>query len=55
MSQFTFAPTCNLINEVDLRRDFEDFSRNIRCRWYFRNKPSDDFSSNVPAFRPKTQ
>ena len=25
----------------------------MRCRWYFRNEPSDDFS-NVPAFRPKS-
>ena len=49
-----FAPTPNLINEADLRRDFEDFSRKMRCRWYFRNEPSDDFS-NVPAFRPKSQ
>ena len=49
-----FAPTPNLINEADLRRDFEDFSRKMRYRWYFRNEPSDDFS-NVPAFRPKSQ
>ena len=26
----------------------------MRCRWHFRNEPSDDFS-NVPAFRPKSQ
>ena len=51
-----FAPTPNLINEADLQRDFEDFSRKMRCRWYFRNEPSDDFSNaNVPAFRPKSQ
>ena len=49
-----FVPTPNLINEAVLRRDFEDFSRNMRCRWYFRNEPSYDFS-NVPAFRPKSQ
>ena len=49
-----FVPTPNLINEADLRRDFEDFSRKMRCRWHFRNEPSDDFS-NVPAFRPKSQ
>ena len=49
-----FVPTPNLINEADLRRDFEDFSRKMRCRWYFRNEPSDDFS-NVPVFRPKSQ
>ena len=38
-----FVPTPKLINEADLRRDFEDFSRKMRCRWYFRNEPSDDF------------
>ena len=27
-----FVPTPNLINETDFRRDFEDFSRKIRCR-----------------------
>ena len=48
------VPTPNLINEADFRRDFEDFSRKMRCRWYFRNEPSDDFS-NVPALRPKSQ
>ena len=26
----------------------------MRCRWYFRNEPSHNFS-NVPAFRPKSQ
>ena len=49
-----FVPTPNLINEADLRRDFEDFSRKMRCRWYFRNQLSDDFS-NVLAFRSKSQ
>ena len=49
-----FVPTHNLINEADLRGDFEDFSGKMRCRWYFRNEPSDDFSSG-PAFRPKSQ
>ena len=27
-----FVPTPNLINEADLRRDLEDFSRKMRCR-----------------------
>ena len=49
-----FVPTPNLINETDFRRDFEDFSRKIRCRWYFRNESSHNFS-NVPAFRPTSQ
>ena len=49
-----FAPTPDLINEADLRREFEDFSRKMRCRWYFKNEPSGNFN-NVPAFRPKSQ
>ena len=49
-----FSPTPNLINETDPRRNFENFSRKMRCRWYFRNEPSDDFS-NGPAFRPRFQ
>ena len=49
-----FAPTPNLINEADLRRDLKNFRRKIGCRWYFSNEPSDNFS-NVPAFRPKFQ
>ena len=49
-----FVPTPSLINEADLQRDFEDFSRKMRCRSYLRNEPSDGFS-NVLAFRPKSQ
>ena len=49
-----FVTTPNLIHEADCQSDFEDFSRKMRCRWYFRNEPSDDFS-NVPAFRHKSQ
>ena len=49
-----FGPTLNLINEADLRRDSEDCSRKMKCRWHFRNEPSDNFM-DVPAFRPKSQ
>ena len=49
-----FVPTHNLINEADFRRDFEDFNRKMKCRWHFRNEPSDNFS-NLPASRPKSQ
>ena len=45
-----FVPTPNLINEENLRRDFDDFSRKMRCKWYFRNELSDNFSE-VPAFK----
>ena len=47
-----FVPTPNLINEENLRWDFDDFSRKMRCKWYFRNKISANFSE-VPAFKPK--
>ena len=30
-----------------------DFSRKIRCQWYFRKEPSDNFNE-VPAFKPKS-
>ena len=48
-----FVPTPNIINEEDLRRDFGEFSRKMRCKWYFRDELSPNFSE-VPAFRPKS-
>ena len=48
-----FAPTPNIINEEDLRRDFSKFSINIRCKWNFTDEPSPNFSE-VPLFRPKS-
>ena len=33
-----FSPTPSFINEADLRRDFNEFSGNMRRKWYFRNK-----------------
>ena len=48
-----FIPTPNIINEENLRGDFGEFARKMRCKWYFRDKPSPDFSK-VPAFRPKS-
>ena len=44
-----FAPTPHITNEEDLRKDFGEFSGKVRCRWYFRDEPSPDFSE-VPAF-----
>ena len=44
-----FVPTPNIINEEDLRRDFGEFSRKMRCKWYFKDEPSPNFSE-VPAF-----
>ena len=48
-----FVATLNLINEENLRRDFDDFSRKMRCKWYFRSELSDNFDE-VPAFKPKS-
>ena len=47
-----FAPIQKSINEPELRKDFEDFSRRMHVRWSFRDQPSEDFS-NKPAFHPK--
>ena len=33
-----FSPTPSFINEADLQRDFDDFARKMRCKWYFRNE-----------------
>ena len=46
---FGFAATPTRINESDLKRDFNEFSRKIRCKWYFRNEPTENFSEK-PAF-----
>ena len=48
-----FVLTPNLINEENLRRDFDDFSRKVRRKWYFRNELSDNFSE-APAFKLKS-
>ena len=48
-----FVPTPNMINEADLRREFDTFRRKSRYKWYFKDEPSKDFSE-IPAFRPKS-
>ena len=48
-----FAPTPTRINESDLKRDFNEFSRKMRCKWYFRNDPTEKFSEK-PAFNIKS-
>ena len=37
----------------DLRADFNEFSRKMRCKWFFRNEPTENFSE-APAFRVKS-
>ena len=48
-----FVPTPNIINEENRRRDFGEFSRKMRCKSFFRDEPSPNFS-DVPVFWPKS-
>ena len=48
-----FSPTPSFINKVDLKMDFADFSRKMRCKWDFRNDITENFSKN-PAFYHKS-
>ena len=43
-----FAPTPTGINESDLKRDFNKFSRKMRCKWYFEISPQKTFQRNQP-------
>ena len=45
-----FAPIQRKINELELRKDFNEFYRRMRINWNFRNEPSQNFSE-TPAFR----
>ena len=53
LEKLGFTPPPSFINESDLKRDFEDFARKIRCKWYFRNDVTESFSQ-LPAFRNKS-
>ena len=35
------APTNTKINETDLTADFNKFARKMKCKWLFRNKPTE--------------
>ena len=48
-----FAPIQKSLNKPELRKDFEEFSRRMQCKWHFRNELSEN-SSETPAFRPKS-
>ena len=48
---FSLTPT--FINEANLRRDFADFTRKMRCKRFIRNKPAHYFNE-IPAFRIKS-
>ena len=47
------APIQKTLNEPELRKDVEEFSRRMRCKWNFQNEPTINFSE-IPAFRPKS-
>ena len=48
-----FAPTPTKINEADLRADFNEFARKMRCKCFFHNMPTENFSE-APAFHVKS-
>ena len=35
-----YAPIKNKINEPELKKDFENFCRQMRFKWFFRNDPN---------------
>ena len=51
---FDFAPILNQINEPELRRDFEEFCRRTRIKWYCCNDVSERLSER-PGFTPKSK
>ena len=48
-----FARTPTKINATDLRADFNGFARKMRCKWFLRDEPTENFSE-APAFRVKS-
>ena len=42
-----FAPTPNKINETDLRDVFNEFAGKMRCEWFFRKEPTENFSEDL--------
>ena len=45
-----FAPVQRTLNEPELRKNFEEFCRRMRCKWHFCNEASETFSE-MPVFR----
>ena len=48
-----FSPTPSSINEVDLRRVISDFTRKMRCKWFFRNERQENVSE-TSEFKSKS-
>ena len=49
-----FAPIQNKINQPEMTKNFEEFCRRVRIKWYFRNDISENFSDK-PAFTSKSK
>ena len=47
-----FSLTPSFIKEANLRRDFNKFSRTMRCKLYFRNETQG--SKEIPTFQSKS-
>ena len=47
-----FAPIQNKINQPERRKDFEEFCRRMRVKWYFHNDILENFREK-PVFTPK--
>ena len=48
-----YAPIQNKINKPELRKDFEDFARQMRLKWCLRNEPISSLSER-PSFTSKS-
>ena len=48
-----YAPIQNKINELELRKDFEESCERMRLKWHFRNEPTPYFKE-TPVFAPKS-
>ena len=51
--ELEFSPTPSSINEVDLRRDISDSSKEMRCKWFFRNERQENVSE-ISEFKSKS-
>ena len=51
--ELVFPPTPSSINEVDLRRHISNFSRKMRCKWFFRNERQKNVSE-TSEFKSKS-
>ena len=50
----SFCPTPRYINKTELEADFDEFARKMRCKWYFKDSVTEEFSE-TPAFRTKSK